>query len=60
MGHLSSEHIAKIEKQSDLALQGAFLTLCDMEVDLEWRLEVIREIKSRTLIEIEARNYKRP
>lgn len=59
MTHLADRHIAQIEKQNDHDLQKAFLTLCEEEVKLENRLEAVREIKSRILIEIEIRNHRK-
>lgn len=58
MGLLHDRHIAKIEKQDDNSLYRAFRQLVDEEIKYEERLEIIRELKSYILIEIEIRNKK--
>lgn len=58
MKWIHETHIAKIEKQSDHSLQNAFSQLCEDEINAERKLDMIREVKIRILIEIELRNKK--
>lgn len=50
---LDARHIAKIEQQPVSTLEQSFIQLCDMETELESKLDVIREVKARVLITIE-------
>lgn len=50
---LLPHHIAKIEQQPVKTLEQSFIQLCDMETELESKLENIREVKARVLITIE-------
>lgn len=60
MGNLLDRHIATIESQTDHSLHKAFHLLCDEEIKHEQRLEIVRELKIRILLEIEIRNSKTP
>lgn len=50
---LDARHIAKIEQQPVKTLEQSFIQLCDVETELESKLETIREVKARILITIE-------
>lgn len=49
----ADRHDRTIQAQSLHSLAKAFRQLVDMEVELESRLDTIREVKARIMIEIE-------
>lgn len=54
----SDRHNKQIEAQSLHGLEKAFHVLVDMEIELEHKLELLREVKARILIEIDLKTRK--